>query len=221
MTSAGYVIGNGTSRRGFDLSKLDSCTTVGCNRAYKEFDPAYLVAIDREIHKSPVKAIERIIEDEEPRSWKFVTRFHFEKFWWMTVEGEKAEMELNLNRGFCHNSGMYGALLLSQILKLDTIYLIGMDFFRPTPDGKNDIYGGNFEAQPGYIKVWNHMFDGAPYNILDPDDEENPVKHGGYKIRSKFVRVGPIEDRDREFYDSEFENLEFIENFEDMPIVPE
>jgi len=43
-----FVIGNGESRRGFDLNKLRSLgTTIGCNALYRDFDPDYLISVDR------------------------------------------------------------------------------------------------------------------------------------------------------------------------------
>ena len=230
----GYVIGNGLSRKGFDLKKLDDCVTVGCNSLYKDYSPSYLVAIDRNMIDSPVEAIEKLVAKKRtkknPRKWKYITQMFVpfksgadKGFWWMSEEGEPLIEEVKLNRGFCHNTGMYGALLLSQVKKFETIYLIGIDFFRPTPDGVNDIYGGSFESDPGLIKVWNHMFAGAPSKSLtgEVDKDGNPEFKTENLINTKFIRVGPIEDVDREFYNTEFQNLEFIEDFADMPICPE
>jgi hypothetical protein len=43
----GFVLGNGTSRKGIDLAKLQEFGKVyGCNALYREFDPDYLVAVD-------------------------------------------------------------------------------------------------------------------------------------------------------------------------------
>ncbi len=233
MTKVGYVIGNGTSRKGFDLKKLNKCVTVGCNGIYKDYSPTYLVAIDRNMKKSPCDAIEKIINKKsifkKSRKWKYVTR-EFEPFksgsdkgvWWMTVEGEKQIEEEWLNRGFCHNSGMFGALLLSQVQNLDVVYLIGIDFFRPTTGGVNDVYGGSFESDPGLVKVWNHMFEGSPLNRLtgNKDEDGQPELELEYLIETKFIRVGPIEESDKEYYKNEHPLLECI-GFDDMPICPQ
>ena len=55
--SRAFIIGNGPSRKEFDLNKLkDKGTVFGCNALYRDFKPDYLVAIDKviieEIHKS-------------------------------------------------------------------------------------------------------------------------------------------------------------------------
>ena len=43
----GFVIGNGISRKGFDLEQLrDKGIIVGCNAIYREFSPDYVVFVD-------------------------------------------------------------------------------------------------------------------------------------------------------------------------------
>lgn len=45
-----FVIGNGESRRGFDLNQLKGHgTIIGCNALYRDFKPDLLVAVDRPI----------------------------------------------------------------------------------------------------------------------------------------------------------------------------
>ena len=42
-----YIIGNGTSRKGFNLESLRGAgTIIGCNALYREFMPDYIVSID-------------------------------------------------------------------------------------------------------------------------------------------------------------------------------
>lgn len=205
----GFVIGNGTSRKGFDLNGLSWLgTTVGCNRIYKDFEPDYLVAIDRHMEDSPCDEIEDYIKSGAPRKWRYITRKYLDDWWWMTEEGSRVEREMMFNRGFCHNSGMFGALYLSQVKKYDTVYLIGIDFFRPDPDGPNDIYGRNFGTSNGLIKVWNHMFNGAPLRL----ELEKPIVN---MIESEFVRVGPVKECDAEFYRDELPSLRCI-SFDEM-----
>ena len=97
-----------------------------------------------------------------------------------------------------------------------------MDFFRPTEDGVNDIYGGNYESSDGFIKVWNHMFAGAPLKKLTGEVDKNgqPTFTTSNLIDTKFIRVGPIAYADKEYYAKEHPLLECIESFEDMPICP-
>jgi hypothetical protein len=224
----GYVIGNGLSRNGFDLGKLKDCVTVGCNSIHKDFLPTYLVALDEGSRGVARKLINKKYTKKNPRKWRYITREFMtdetnqtlKNMWWMTEEGEPLIQELFLNRGFCLNSGMYGALLLSQVKKFDVVYLIGMDFFRDVEDENgelqtNDVYSGEInKSHSGFIKVWNHMFDGAPTGRVE---DGKVVKENA--IHTKFIRVGPIEDSDREYYKNEHPKLECIESFDDMPIV--
>ena len=56
-----FIIGNGTSRKDFDLNKLRGAgTIIGCNALYREFEPDLLVSIDAGI-------IEEILESDFPK----------------------------------------------------------------------------------------------------------------------------------------------------------
>lgn len=46
MSKEAYIIGNGITRKEFDLSLLADKTTFGCNAIYREFSPSYIIAID-------------------------------------------------------------------------------------------------------------------------------------------------------------------------------
>lgn len=49
MTQA-FVLGNGVSRAGIDLARLQACGKIyGCNALFREFEPDVLVATDRPI----------------------------------------------------------------------------------------------------------------------------------------------------------------------------
>ena len=54
-----YIIGNGPSRKGFDLNQLKSTGQIyGCNALYRDFVPDYLFSVDakmtQEISKSKI-----------------------------------------------------------------------------------------------------------------------------------------------------------------------
>ena len=44
-----YCIGNGPSRKNFDLTKLSKGATYGCNALYRDYIPTYLFCLDGEI----------------------------------------------------------------------------------------------------------------------------------------------------------------------------
>ena len=51
MVNRAFIIGNGLSRKDFDLTKLDNEITFGCNALYRDYNPTWLVAIDEKIIK--------------------------------------------------------------------------------------------------------------------------------------------------------------------------
>ena len=64
-----FIIGNGKSRKGFDLNILRPYGKIyGCNALYREFDPDYLIAIDEgmidEIRSQLSFPLERFIEPD-------------------------------------------------------------------------------------------------------------------------------------------------------------
>ena len=59
-----YIIGNGPSRKGLDLSTLDG-TTFGCNALFRDYSPDYLVSGDSTI-------IKEICEAEYPKDNKCI-----------------------------------------------------------------------------------------------------------------------------------------------------
>ena len=60
MSEPAFIIGNGLSRKDFNLNRLvgQGCT-FGCNALYRDFTPDYLVAIDDKI-------IEEITQSDYP-----------------------------------------------------------------------------------------------------------------------------------------------------------
>ena len=50
-----YIIGNGESRRQFDLYGLPQ-DTYGCNALYRDYEPDYLITIDRHMYKEIIES---------------------------------------------------------------------------------------------------------------------------------------------------------------------
>ena len=58
MTKYVSIIGNGESRRGFDISPLKMFSTViGCNALYRDFVTEYLVCADKHMCQQAVNAV--------------------------------------------------------------------------------------------------------------------------------------------------------------------
>jgi hypothetical protein len=194
IMNIGFVIGNGTSRERFDLHQLDGKgLTIGCNLLYKDYNPDYITAVDL----LAIEQIESYITFRKP-TWKFVTRKVAPGDWKLKliVDGKELGKVENLNGGHCNNSGVFSAAFFAEILKLDVIYLIGIDFFRPTPNRINDIYSGYIGYSNSIPYMWNMLF------------ERNP--------NTMFIRVGEILENDEEFYKTQLFGLNLIDNFDEF-----
>ena len=182
MTKA-FVIGNGTSRRGVNLHALKKHgLTFGCNYLYREFVPDYLIALD--------VGIKEELKGKMLGLRHYVTREQVNIAYWFVCDGHPVERMSKLNGGLNNNSGIVAAAWASEIMLIDTVYLIGMDFFRPVPNEDNDITGGNYPGGPSLTKCWNRLI------------ENNP--------QTRFARVGPIAEYDREYYNTLTQKLELI-----------
>ena len=195
----GFAIGNGLSRLGFDLERLKGKgVTVGCNWLYKDFDADYIVFLDHHMITH--------MANLEDKNFKPLTRWRDDetKEMWLSCEGEKVRPLVQINQGRNNNSGIMATCFLSEVLQLDEVYLIGMDFFLDvynedkTEIVQNDVYLGKFRRSEGYHRVWNNIATNNP--------------------QTKFYRVGPIADADRDFYTNYLSGYKLIESFEDMPI---
>jgi len=193
----GFVIGNGTSREGFDLSWLRGRgISIGCNYIWHDFMPDYVVTIDEE----PVRKTQAYLA-HNPGSFRHVYRemVHEPGERWgrnYLCDGEITIKAKYLNDGINNNSGVAAAAYLAEVLNCDTIYLIGIDFFRQTDEGRNDIYCGRICYSQGIVDAWNHLF------------AKNHDR--------KFVRVGPIAERDESFYENDLFELWLCDSFEEF-----
>jgi hypothetical protein len=193
----GLLIGNGTSRVGFDLSRLDGQgLTVGCNYIYREYDPDFVVAIDDTEENPVVQTIKVYLAKGHDHKWKLIGRNYLDgKFWWLCADQEKIVRFAHINHRLNQNSGILAGYFLASTYQAKRIYMFGIDFFRQIPGEDNDIFFGNCRWKPNIARGWNRLI------------EDNP--------QTEFIRVGPIPDRDAEFF-TELEGMTFIE-YEELP----
>lgn len=193
-TKVGFAIGNGISRRGFKLDRLTGKgITIGCNGVYRHYSPDYIVGLD--VWTDAL--LDVFYNYGGQKRWKLISRCMDEKCkGWVTVDSKIECAISDINDGWNNNSGLMAAAYLSERLGCTKVYLIGIDFFLPVPgEESNDMLGGNASFATGVV---------YPFNKLAA---KNP--------QTEFVRVGPIAEHDREFYDR-FENYTFIE-YVDFP----
>jgi hypothetical protein len=114
LTDKVFLIGNGTSRKDFDLEKLRGHgTIIGCNALYRDFSPDLLIAIDAKMltelrknkycdnHHCIVPVSRQVVV---PNSMKWRT----DKF---------------------NTSGCFAMKLISLVMRPKVCYMLGMDGF--------------------------------------------------------------------------------------------
>jgi hypothetical protein len=114
LTDPVFLIGNGKSRKDFDLERLrEKGTIIGCNALYRDFDPDLLVLIDAkmltEINES------KYCEDHHciiPNNRSVVI---------------KSAMNWKTER--FNTSGCFAMKMISQLMKPGKCYMLGMDGF--------------------------------------------------------------------------------------------
>jgi hypothetical protein len=124
-----FVLGNGTSRSGIDLSKLKNYGTIyGCNALYREFTPDHLIAVDS-------KMILEIVD----------SNYHFKNLVWTNPNPTTNKIpNLNLiNPNLGWSSGPT-ALQLASLHGHDEIYILGFDYvgLGTSSELVNNLYAG-------------------------------------------------------------------------------
>lgn len=125
----GFVLGNGTSRKGIPLEPLKEFGKVyGCNALYREFDPDYLIAVDA---KMIIELDRKEYQKRNPNVW---------------TNSNKAFNKLNGFNFFKPSKGWSSgptALHLASQHEHSTIFILGFDY-KGLENGKrvNNMYAG-------------------------------------------------------------------------------
>jgi len=141
-----FIIGNGPSRKEFDLNKLKDEVTFGCNALYRDFHPNWLVAIDNKI-------IQEIKESDYD-----ILRCIF------PVEEERWEpADYIPDRRARSNAGMNACI--EAIRKgFDTLYLLGFDFMIAHRDyAEGNLYDGTNGYGPETRAVYGDTLNRVRY----------------------------------------------------------
>lgn len=127
-----FIIGNGKSRKGFDLEQLRKHGTIfGCNALYRDFHPDYLVAIDdkiiSEIRSQFSFPLERFIEPN-----------FYEKF-------EPVALHPNGGGRVPRSNAGMNAMLEAIRRGHDQLIMLGFDFIVSSKDiGTSNMYDGTY-----------------------------------------------------------------------------
>tara|TARA_B110000503_G_C7092295_1_gene389956 strand:- start:107 stop:856 length:750 start_codon:yes stop_codon:yes gene_type:complete len=151
-----YIIGNGPSRKDFDLKQLKSTgQTYGCNALYRDFMPDYLFSVDRFIS-------EQIVKDKV-----------YEKCvcYAPSLEVNRSAKSLNLIPNNPHWISGNAAMWTSLVHGHKNLFLLGMDFREYGKNQLNNIYQdtdfygqrNNNEVFEGWLLQFRTMIKQRPY----------------------------------------------------------
>jgi hypothetical protein len=144
------VIGNGESRIGFDLSKLDGHITYGCNALYRDYNPTYLVACDRLMVEEIVDRGKAVYTRDK---WKNDFKdYPFVKYLPRLPYSGQLRADQEDNWG----TGMYAAYLAS-LKRPKKTYLLGFDHHITTVR-VNNVYKGTNCYIPKETKAVNTSY---------------------------------------------------------------
>ena len=122
-----YIIGNGPSRKGFDLNKLKATgQTYGCNALYRDFIPDYIFSVDT---KMTVKMCEDKVYEK---------CFHYAPS--LEVNRPYSNGKLHLTPNNPHWISGNQAFWTAAVHGHKNIYLLGFDFREYGKDQLNNIY---------------------------------------------------------------------------------
>ncbi len=139
-----FIIANGESRKGFDLNKMrDKGYIIGMNvlPIVENFWPDALVSVD-------IATVKWLCERNVPDKTEH---------WTYPRGGIKDPRPKRLQKDWGWSSGPTATRLALEYKKFQTIYIIGMDFFGVTADGKVDEKAGSklnnmYKGQERYRK---------------------------------------------------------------------
>ncbi len=112
-----YIIGNGPSRNGFDLTRLkESGQTYGCNALYRDFIPDFIFSID-----SPI-TLEMVKDKVYEKCFHYSTSLEVHRY----PKGGPSNLHLipNNPHWICGNQAIWTAGVHGH----KEVYLIGFDF---------------------------------------------------------------------------------------------
>lgn len=172
LTDPVFLIGNGKSRKEFDLERLRSKgTIIGCNALFREFTPDLLIAIDAKMLKEIKEAKygeENLVIIPQNR----------------TANVPKAKM---FKTERFNTSGCFAMKLIAQVMKPSKCYMLGMDGFPGNMyDGTKNYAANTLQNFNGvnsyYIQALNGPGDTTFINVNEKDAwPEEAHNTGKYK----------------------------------------
>jgi hypothetical protein len=159
MTTYVSIIGNGESRRGFDISPLKKFSTViGCNAIFRDYVTEYLVCADRHMCQQAVNSVGKGTTIFTRTDWadQFAAWPNVKKLPTLPYSGDQRKDE-----PFHWGTGPHaGNVALT--FKPKAIFMLGFDLYSPYKDKPNNMYTGSqgytYIKRPVDPSYWIYQF---------------------------------------------------------------
>lgn len=130
LTEKVFLIGNGASRKNFDLTSLLKIgTIIGCNGLYRDFSPDILICQD-------AKMMRELVDNN---------------YTGLVLTGKGAGVRPNKlitwRTGNARTSGTFGLKFISKVIKPKVCYVLGLDGYQ------GNVYAGtiNYDSPPAKL----------------------------------------------------------------------
>ena len=182
MTKYVSIIGNGESRRGFDLSPLKSFSTVvGCNAIHRDYFTEYLVCCDRHMCQQAVNNSSKntTIYTRENWSGQFANWPNVKTLPALPYSGDQRKDE-----PFHWGTGPYAGVV-GLTFKPKAIFMLGFDLHPIEKDVVNNLYKGTegytYIKRPVDPSYWIYQFHKL-MGYSDPDVRWIVVNHERWEM---------------------------------------
>ena len=188
-----YIIGNGPSRKDFDLNRLkETGQTYGCNALYRDFWPDFIFSVD-------TKMTQQMVADEVG-----LKTFHYAPA--LEVNRKQSKGMLHLIPNNPHWISGNAAFWTAGVHGHKNIYLLGFDFREYGKNQLNNIYQDtpNYgerhgdSIMEGWLKQFRDMLKMRPYvnyTVVhdNPPDYLNYLQTGKDNGNSKIINYNQFE----------------------------
>ena len=187
LTDPVFLIGNGKSRKDFDLERLRPIgTIIGCNALYRDFDPDILVSIDSKM----LNEITKSSYDKDPNRKALIITPH--------NRGVNVQNSIKYKTAKYNTSGAFAMRLIKDAMKPKRCYMLGMDGFAGNVYDATMNYAThtlkNFKGvHRFYVEILNQSKDTVFINVNEKDGWPPEAENSGsysfmtYELFEKIV----------------------------------
>jgi len=180
MTKYVSIIGNGESRRGFDISPLkDFSTVVGCNALYRDYMLEYVVCCDKHMCQEAANTVSKNTTIFTRERWFRQFQFwpNIKKLPELPYEGDKRQDD-----PFHWGTGPYAGVV-GLTFKPKAIFMIGFDLYDREKQINNmytGTHGYTYIKRPVDPSYWIYQF--HKLMELSPDTRWIVVNEENWKM---------------------------------------